>query len=86
MHLRPRRFGKSLLLAVLDAYYNIEFKDEFESLFRDTYIGKNPTSEVNSYYVLKFDFSAVSIEDVEYSFKHYVANQLQLFIEKYNNR
>ena len=36
--LRPRRFGKSLFIAILEAYYDIYFKDEFEEIFKDTYI------------------------------------------------
>ena len=29
IHLRPRRFGKSLFLSMLHHYYDIRFKDEF---------------------------------------------------------
>jgi len=82
MFLRPRRFGKSLLLSYLAYYYDIYYKDY--GLYKDTYIGKNPTKEAHSYYVLRFNFSAVSIEDVEYYFKHYISNQLKFFIDKYN--
>jgi len=33
MFLRPRRFGKSLFLAILDAYYNIQYRDDFDTIF-----------------------------------------------------
>ncbi|KIM07534.1 MAG: hypothetical protein KU28_06235 [Sulfurovum sp. PC08-66] len=36
MFLRPRRFGKSLLIAILEAYYDVHFKNEFEEIFKDT--------------------------------------------------
>jgi len=83
MFLRPRRFGKSLYLAILDAYYSIEYKDQFDILFKDTYIGANPTKEANSYYSLKFDFSSVSLEDVEYSFTNTVELKVNSFIKRY---
>ena len=47
--IRPRRFGKSLTLSMLENYYDINKKDKFESLFGNLYIGKNPTPERNSY-------------------------------------
>jgi len=82
MFLRPRRFGKSLLISYLAYYYDIYYKDK--KLFENTYIGKNPTKEAHSYYVLRFNFSAVSIENVEYSFKHEIELNVNSFIKKYN--
>jgi hypothetical protein len=41
--IRPRRFGKSLFISTLLYYYEVNFADEFESLFGDWYIGQNPT-------------------------------------------
>ena len=32
--LRPRRFGKSLLVTMLHAYYDVNFADRFEEFFR----------------------------------------------------
>lgn len=43
--IRPRRFGKSLFISMLENYYDINKKDKFEELFGDLYIGKNPTEE-----------------------------------------
>jgi len=31
-------------------------KDEFDELFKDTFIGNNPTTEKNSYLTLAFNF------------------------------
>jgi hypothetical protein len=42
--LRPRKFGKSLFLSMLDYYYNIKYKDDFERLFGQFYIGRKPTN------------------------------------------
>jgi hypothetical protein len=49
--LRPRRFGKSLALSVMEHYYGKVHKDRFEQLFGPYYIGQNPTSRANSYIV-----------------------------------
>lgn len=57
--LRPRRFGKSLWCRILECYYSIRQKDDFERLFGHTYIGKNPTPLKNSFFVLHLDFSVV---------------------------
>ncbi|HOD53743.1 MAG TPA: AAA family ATPase, partial [Candidatus Cloacimonadota bacterium] len=57
--IRPRRFGKSLFLSTLQAYYDIKYKDRFEELYRETWILSNPTSERGKYLALYFNFSAV---------------------------
>ncbi len=57
--IRPRRFGKSLTLNVLQHYYDVRTKDKFDALFGDLYIGKHPTPERNSYLVLYLNFSGI---------------------------
>ena len=47
LFLRPRKFGKSLFLSMLDYYYNIKNKDDFERLFGQFYIGRKPTKMVS---------------------------------------
>lgn len=54
--IRPRRFGKSLTLSMLQHYYDIRTRDKFDALFGDLYIGKHPTPDRNSYLVLKLNF------------------------------
>ncbi|HOJ12487.1 MAG TPA: AAA family ATPase [Clostridiales bacterium] len=85
--LRPRRFGKSLFVSLLQHYYDINEKDNFEALFKDTYIGQNPTKERNSYYVLKFNFSGITTdtkEQLEESFTTITRNAFGLFQDRYN--
>ncbi len=60
--LRPRRFGKSLFLSTLQYYYDERSADEFEQLYDDTYIGKNPTPLKNSYRILFFEFSGINVD------------------------
>ena len=59
-YIRPRRFGKSLTLSMLQNYYDVNKKNQFEKLFGDLYIGKHPTQERNSYLVMRLDFSVVA--------------------------
>ncbi len=72
--LRPRRFGKSLWCRILECYYNINQKDEFEYLFGQTYIGRTPTPRHNSCFVLHLDFSTVevskSLAEIERNFNN----------------
>ena len=74
--IRPRRFGKSSLLTVLECYYDIVRKDEFDFLFKGTYINDHPTPEKNSHLILKFNFSQVSPDpdEVEASFHAHARN------------
>jgi hypothetical protein len=65
---RPRKFGKSLFISILEHYYDIRFKSQFQELFGDLYVGKNPTGLQNTMFVLFFDFSGIDTSDVE-SFK-----------------
>jgi hypothetical protein len=58
--IRPRRFGKSLLINMLKEYYDVARKDSFETLFGSLYIGSHPTENRNSYLVLPLNFSLVS--------------------------
>ena len=83
MFLRPRRFGKSLLIAILEAYYDIHFKNEFDEIFGDTYIIDHKTKEASSYMVLRFDFSAIDISDVEKSFRQHLVLKMDSFVDKY---
>ncbi len=59
LFIRPRRFGKSLVLSMLENYYDIAKADEFDKMFGDLAIGKNPTEYRNSYFILRWDFSCV---------------------------
>jgi hypothetical protein len=81
--LRPRRFGKSLTIAMLEQYYDINCLDTFESVFKDTYILDNPTPKKNSYHIMRFDFSAVDITDYERSFRNHISITLEFFLINY---
>ena len=88
--LRPRRFGKSLFISMLEHYYDINGADQFEKLFGDTYIGQNPTPLRNSYPVLRFNFSMVrtqgTVEELKYGFCLNIWVAMEAFIKKYKNK
>jgi hypothetical protein len=69
---------------MLEAYYDIYYKDRFESIFKRTYIYKNPTPLKNKFYVLRFNFSAVDTTDYENSFRNNINSTIEFFITKYN--
>ncbi len=88
--LRPRRFGKSLFLSMLEHYYDIDRKNQFDELFNGLWIHKNPTSLRNLYPVLKFNFSGIPTDGeqelVKLGFYSSVKNSLSFFINKYKER
>ena len=83
--IRPRRFGKSLWLSVLQHYYDVNRADNFELLFGDTYIGQNPTPDHNSYLILFFNFALVNpaLSKVEASFESTGSNEINDFLQRY---
>lgn len=60
--LRPRRFGKSLFLSMLEHYYDLTYQAEFDALFGKLQIGQNPTPLHNTYQVLFMDFSGIDTD------------------------
>ena len=58
--IRPRRFGKTLTLSMLENYYDINKKDKFEEIFGKLYIGQNPTPEHSTYLIIRLNFAEVA--------------------------
>lgn len=85
--IRPRRFGKSLFLAMLETYYSIDYADSFNDLFGNLYIGQHPTKWHNRYLVMRFNFSEVKarLEDLEQNFGLYCCMVIKNFILKYEH-
>ncbi len=82
---RPRRFGKSLFVSMLEAYYDIKNKDRFDELFSGLWIHKHPTERRGFYQVMVLDFSKVNggADNVEENFNTYCGNRMIEFAEKY---
>lgn len=85
--IRPRRFGKSLLMNMLRQYYDLRKADLFERLFGDLWIGQHPTPTHNKYLVLYLNFSMVSggIEGYEESLNVYCRQEMSDFCHRYSD-
>ena len=71
--IRPRRFGKSLWVSLLENYYDRFWADGFAATFAGTDIGQHPTGEQSRYVTLRFNFSMVNdkLETLEREFEAY---------------
>ena len=56
----PRRFGKSIFLSMLRAYYDISQKEKFQKRFGDLWIGSRPTPLQGAFQILFLDFSRIA--------------------------
>lgn len=85
--IRPRRFGKSLFLSMLRAYYDISTKEKFNQWFNGLWIAEHPTALQGSYQVLYLDFSKIGggIDDLSKRFDEYSAVQLDDFLNRYES-
>ena len=83
--IRPRRFGKSLMLNMLKQYYDIKKADHFDRLFGDLWIGSHPTPDRNTYLVLYLDFSNISggLGDYRSSLNTYCGLMMDDFCHRY---
>ena len=85
MFIRPRRFGKSLLLSMLKTYYDKAKKEQFQEIFGSLWIGQHPTPLMGRYQVMHLDFSQIggTIDELERKFDEYMCCRLDAFVQKY---
>ena len=83
--MRPRRFGKSLTLTMLQHYYDVLDRDNFEKWYGGLYIGQHPTPERNSYLVISLDFAEVlaDIHNYSSSLDAYCNTEFRSFCRRY---
>ncbi len=90
LFLRPRRFGKSLWLSTLENYYDVAKADEFERLFGQLAIGKNPTPRHNQYLIMRWNFSLVDpqggIQEIKRSLHAHINGCIEQFMVYYHDR
>jgi hypothetical protein len=88
--LRPRRFGKSLLLNMLAAYYDCALAERFDELFAGLHVHAHPTAERARYFVLQLDFSTVAGHGgeahLESSFVDAVRGSVRVFLRRYKEQ
>jgi hypothetical protein len=85
--LRPRRMGKSLMVSMLEYYYDRNKKHLFEKVFSKLYIGKNPTEKASTYRVMTFDFSAIDTQTEEAAFRFFlkrIQTDMESFMKRYD--
>ncbi len=88
--IRPRRFGKSLLLSMLEHYYDVNQANQFNALFGHLAIGKTPTPLHNQYFVMKWDFSLVKaqgdVKDIEAALHRHINTAIKACAAEYGWR
>lgn len=86
-YIRPRRFGKSLFISMLQAYYDKAMTDRFDSLFSGLWAHEHPTPLRGRYQMLYLDFSQVGgdIDQISTHFEEYCKVKLDGFMRKYQN-
>ncbi|CAK0761747.1 AAA-ATPase-like protein [Gammaproteobacteria bacterium] len=90
LFIRPRRFGKSLLLSMLEHYYDLNRAGNFDALFGGLAIGKNPTPLHNQYFVMKWDFSLIKaqgeVREIEEAIHRHINDRIINFTGYYAKR
>ena len=80
---RPRRFGKSLFISMIDNFFNIEYKDINKTLFDGLYISKsNYYKELSTRPVIKLDFKYLKQDNYEMMLSAYK----EIIREVYSNK
>lgn len=80
---RPRRFGKSLFVNILEQYYDKAASADFEKNFKGTYIYEHKTPLQGTYHVLRLEFSGLAAEYVETEFLEVLKNSASEFFFRY---
>lgn len=87
--IRPRRFGKSLLVSMLQHYYDVKKENAFDELFDGLYIHNHPTSERNSYLIFRLDFTGIETsmgkDKLFQAFTEKVRLYANTFVKKYSD-
>ncbi|NCA89849.1 MAG: AAA family ATPase [Gammaproteobacteria bacterium] len=87
LFIRPRRFGKSLLLSMLEHYYDLNQTEHFDDLFGGLAIGRAPTPLRNRFFVMKWDLSLVpaqgEVKDIEAALHQHLNDCIGDFARRY---
>ena len=80
---RPRRFGKSLFLSMVDNFFNIEYKDTNKDLFKGLKISKSEYyNRLSSNPVIKLDFKNLKQNNYEVMYNSYKEMIRELYSKK----
>ena len=85
--LRPRRMGKTLLLSMLEHYYDILAVPSFDALFGGLSIASAPTAERGRYVVLRLEMTGMptdtGVDQLRAVFHSRLHNKLTKFLDRY---
>ena len=84
---RPRRFGKSVFLSMLRAYYDINERDKFQEEFDGLWIADHPTEWRGQFQMMYFDYSRIGGDTsvLEENFESYSCGAVDDFIIRYKD-
>ena len=82
---RPRRFGKSIFLSMMSAYYDVNEREKFNSLFQGLWIHEHPTELQGQFQVLHLDFSQITggMDALEENVYSYLCIMIDDFARRY---
>ena len=80
---RPRRFGKSLFISMLDNFFNIEKKESNKNLFKDLNICKSEYYKyLSNYPVISLNFKSLKQDNYEIMFDDFKTMIKEVFATK----
>ena len=80
---RPRRFGKSLFMSMLNNFFDIDKKEANKYLFKDLKISKSPFyKELNTYPTIYINFKDLKSDNFESAFYMFKSLIMELYISK----
>ena len=86
--LRPRRMGKTLLVSMLEHYYDVLAAPSFDELFGGLAIASAPTPEKNRYAVLRLEMTGLpttsGVEALRAAFHGRLHNKIRDFLARYD--
>ena len=87
---RPRRFGKSLTINMLEHFHGLQYRDTHQTLYQGLDVEKDiaeRTVTPGQFFVLKFDFSPINcspnFEQADRALKARITNSLKKFYITY---
>ncbi len=83
LYTRPRRFGKSLFISMLEHFFDIDKKEINKDLFKGLYISKSPYyKELSNYPVINLDFKNLKQDTYEDTYDFFIMLIEKLYTEK----
>jgi len=85
--LRPRRMGKTLLVSMLEHYYDMLAAPSFPEIFGGLAIASAPTPEQGRYAVLRLEMTGLpttgGVDELKAAFHERLHNTIERFLERY---